>query len=285
MGSSFANHQTALETEKEKARQLLSQLSSTSPPGLPADSLKFRYSLRGVSTKSNVTYVLRTRSEDAVDDNAVTIDDEAPEGMEWWRIEYDVNVHGSKVMKTKSTQDDVIRAAELEHNQALLVYASDRALSHDNDLELPEPLKEFIREDDEHFWADLQSAGSYGQIGGLHTPPEHDQPRLSIESTTVNFDDDDAEPPPYDGLSMDISHSKGRAMATETYLDGESPPAHEITLDDAELEDGEGLEMVEKSRGPFLSPSRIHHSSTNDLTMADSEPIRQGVLEDKNKLD
>lgn len=274
----------ALEAEKEKARQLLSQLSSASPPGLHENSLKFRYSLRGVSTKPNVTYVLRPRADNAADDNAMTIDDEAPEGMEWWRIEYDVNVHEAKVVKTKSTQDDVIRAAELEHNQAFLVYASDRAISPDNYLELPEQLQDFIREDDQLFWTDLQSARSYGHVG-LSTPPEHDRPRLSIESTTVNFDED-AEPPPYeDGLSMDINHGKGRATATETYLDGESPPAHEITLDDAEHEDDEGLEMVEKTRGPFLNPSRIHHSSTNDLTMADSVPAQVGDAEEKNKLD
>ena len=41
----------------------------------------------------------------------------------------------------KSTQDDVIRAVELEHNQALLVYASDRAISDEVNVELSSTLK------------------------------------------------------------------------------------------------------------------------------------------------
>ena len=86
-------------------------------------------------------------------------DEDVPEGMQWWRIEYDIQVSGAKVMKTvcvknlswlhdandrrwqKSTQDDVIRAAELEHNQALLVYASDGAISTHSQAGLPAALK------------------------------------------------------------------------------------------------------------------------------------------------
>ncbi|GAB7347929.1 hypothetical protein MBLNU459_g5443t1 [Dothideomycetes sp. NU459] len=275
----------ALEVEKEKARQMLTQLSLATPPGLSEDNLKYRYTLRGVSTKPSVTYILRPRPDDAMESDAMTVDEEAPEGMEWWRIEYDVNVHGSRVLKTRSTQDDVIRAAELEHNQALLVYASERAVSAHNNLELPEPLKEFIRDDDELFWSDLQTTGSYGHVG-IHTPPEHDRPRLSIESTTVNLDDD-TEPPPYehDEMPVEIDHGKGRAAATEIYLNGESPPAHEITLDDATGEDSEGLEMVEKAHVPFLNPTQVHHSGANDIAMTGSAPTQYSELDGRNNLD
>jgi hypothetical protein len=83
-------------------------------------------------------------------------DEDAPEGMQWWRIEYDVQVNGAKVIKTKSTQDDVIRAVELEHNQALLVYASDQAISDEHEVELSSALDEFIYHDDEYFNSELQ---------------------------------------------------------------------------------------------------------------------------------
>lgn len=237
----------ALEQEREKARKALAELSQET--GLPKESLKHRYSLRGVSTKSHVTYLLRPRDPS---DTAMVDDEDAPEGMQWWRIEYDVQVNGAKVIKTKSTQDDVIRAVELEHNQALLVYASDFALSDEHEIELTSALDEFIHYDDENFSSELDTSG----FGHVNVYPAYEgvrQRRDSGDSTAVNFDESPpgCEPPPYDSeveygrIPINMQDSKDVAM------DGEhSPPIHEIRLEQEEVQqeadDASGVEMVEK---------------------------------------
>lgn len=96
----ICSHISVLNEESQKAQQLLSRLWQSTTESIPADSLKHRYWLRGVATKSSVTYLLRPRDQDAAASNAMVEDDEAPEGMQWWRIEYDEN--GSKISKTVS---------------------------------------------------------------------------------------------------------------------------------------------------------------------------------------
>ncbi|KAI5275487.1 hypothetical protein E4T47_01583 [Aureobasidium subglaciale] len=240
----------ALEQEREKARKALAQLSQET--GLAQENLKHRYTLRGVSTKSHVTYLLQPR--DPLDGSIVD-DEDAPEGMQWWRIEYDVHTNGAKVIKTKSAQDDVIRAVELEHNQALLVYASDYAISDEHDVELTTALEEFIHHDDESFEAELQMNG-FGH-GNVY-PAYEGVPRRrgSGDSTAANFGNDDAppsyEPPPYDAgieygrIPTDMQDSKDAVM-NGTH----SPPAHEIRLEQEDIQHTEenkgGVEMIEKA--------------------------------------
>jgi hypothetical protein len=240
----------ALEEEKEKARKALVELSQDT--GLPQEKLKHRYSLRGVSTKPHVTYLLRPRDPF---DTSMVDDEDAPEGMQWWRIEYDVQVNGAKVIKTKSTQDDVIRAVELEHNQALLVYTSDQAISDEHEVELSSALDEFIYHDDEYFNSELQMNGS----GHINVYPAYDgvqQRRGSADSTAVNYDEGPPgyEPPPYDSdveygrIPINMQDSKDVAMAG-----AHTPPAHEIRLEQEEVQPEEGeTEMVEKA---YAAPS------------------------------
>ncbi|KAI4724189.1 hypothetical protein E4T49_08081 [Aureobasidium sp. EXF-10728] len=239
----------ALEEEKEKTRKALTELSKEN--GLPVENLKHRYTLRGVSTKPHVTYLLRPRDPS---DTAMADDEDAPEGMQWWRIEYDVQVNGAKVIKTKSTQDDVIRAVELEHNQALLVYASDHAISDEHDVDLTLALEEFIHHDDDNFASELHMNG-YGHINVYPAYEGVQQRRGSGDSTAVNYDEGPPgyEPPPYDSgteygrIPINMQDTKDVAMNG-----GHSPPAHEIRLEQEEVQPEAtdtkgGIEMIEKA--------------------------------------
>ena len=86
--------------ESRKTTEQLSQLWQSTTNTLPVESLKHRYSLRGVSTKANVTYLLKPRDATPSTYNAMVDDEEAPEGMQWWRIEYEEN--GTRISKTVS---------------------------------------------------------------------------------------------------------------------------------------------------------------------------------------
>lgn len=90
---------TVLAEEKEKTRKAIADMSRAPPPGLRAEDLQHRYTLRGVATKPNITYVFRPSDPEADED---TIDDDTtPRGMRWWRMEYEVSASNAKVTKTK----------------------------------------------------------------------------------------------------------------------------------------------------------------------------------------
>ncbi|GAM86687.1 hypothetical protein ANO11243_047060 [Dothideomycetidae sp. 11243] len=213
-----------LRTEKAKARELLSQLSQTNPPDLGGSNLKHKYTLRGVSTKPTVTYVLRPKpksrqpseSSDLMDltsDAAVPAqreqddlmaDPDAPPGWMWWRIEFVTTHSPGHIMKTESTQDDVLRAVELEHSSALLVYASDRAMEHPSDEDLPEPLAKFVAIDNKLFRHELDQEWSnndghietfearQGWSNSFSEGIGHSQSRRSSQgSTMVNYEEGD----------------------------------------------------------------------------------------------
>jgi hypothetical protein len=205
-------------------------------------------------------------------------DEDAPEGMQWWRVEYDVQVNGAKVIKTKSAQDDVIRAVELEHNQALLVYASDYAISDEHEVELSSELDEFIYHDDEYFNSELQMNG----IGHVNVYPAYDgahQRRGSADSTTVNFDEGPPgyEPPPYEAdveygrIPINVQDSKDVAMGG-----AHTPPAHEIRLEQEEVQPEEddhfgGAEMAEKIHAvPSLYKFGSDGSKTTEANSVDA---------------
>ncbi|PNS15388.1 hypothetical protein CAC42_647 [Sphaceloma murrayae] len=283
-----------LEQEKLKAKEALSKLSQSSPPGLAQDKLKHRYTLRGVATKPNVTYVLRPRflptdatlaephpSSDAMQTSTTlppstttapkldltpnTDDPEAPPGYTWWRIELDISLSRSQIHKTESTTDDVLRAVQLEHSAALLVYASDRAVEWPLSTTLPERLEEFVRRDNEAFARELDGAakeqtygGTYWQDEGAewneYVPPPAAR-RGSAGSTMVNFDEGEEQGYDYPGAG---EWEEKRGLLGEGYgsyggLESkgwESPEAHEIRLDE------EGEEMVEKERGSGMVEGR-----------------------------
>ena len=160
-----------LAEEKQKARRAISDLSKTTPQELAGQELQYRYTLRGVATKPHITYVLRPKSaedheieatehnETMEDAHNINTDEEntTPAGMQWWRIEYEVFGQTAKIRRTKAEDYDVLRAVELENDAALVVYANDE--SNDVDFsELPQPLEEFIRKDNEQLLADIDAS-------------------------------------------------------------------------------------------------------------------------------
>ncbi|THY47571.1 hypothetical protein D6C97_07948 [Aureobasidium pullulans] len=272
----------ALEQEKEKARKALAELSQET--GLAQESLQHRYSLRGVSTKSQVTYLLRPRDPS---DTSMVDDEDAPAGTQWWRIEYDVQVNGAKVNKSKSSQDDVIRAVELEHNQALLVYASDAALSSEHHIELTPALKEFIRHDDENFDSEMQMNG-YGHVNVY--PANVGQRRGSADSTIANFGNDEDLPPAYEDGDVEygrIPIDDGKDITMNG--GGESPPAHEIRLDNEDVQhssggDKGGVEMIEKTHEV---PSTLYRFGNDGSKTAKTgnDDVMTGITAQEEEVD
>ncbi|KAK4540969.1 hypothetical protein LTR36_008477 [Oleoguttula mirabilis] len=305
---------TVLAAEKEKTRRAIAEMSRNPLPELEG-RLKHHYTLRGVATKTNITYVLRAKEdedEEEVDEmempllgghhasamkdgNAADEEDDAdgtPEGMQWWRIEYEASgaaATPAKVTKTKTPDYDVLRAVELEHNRALLVYASDAV----NDIAqynavLPPPLRDFVGNDNKLFRAECRDAAALtaNRSRNAADPPAYDEfgsaaehhedvPRQSIEPRgsmdSMRADDGDAgghSPPGYEQEGFLGHHGFGlgpAAIREGRYGgDGEGVPGsveelggedgggevHEITLDD---EQGMEMEMVEKGgRGPLI---------------------------------
>ncbi|KAK5121913.1 hypothetical protein LTR85_004485 [Meristemomyces frigidus] len=190
---------TVLAAEKEKTRKAISDMSRNPLPELEG-KLKHHYTLRGVATKAKITYVLRPKEDDEDEEMPLLLDplssamnhhhdeedseDGTPEGMQWWRIEYEVNASGTsaKVTKTKTPDYDVLRAVELEHREALVIYASDAVndICHHNPV-LPPPLQEFVKHDNAFFAAESRNAvaaggGSNGNGHGYGSlpPPAYD---------------------------------------------------------------------------------------------------------------
>ncbi|PSK56710.1 hypothetical protein B9Z65_6334 [Elsinoe australis] len=249
-----------LEEEKLKAKKTLSQLSQDTPPGLSQDRLKHHYTLRGVSTKPNVIYLLRPRPNpsnpnpsEAMDTTTTTStlppsaqdpnedDPEAPPGWQWWRIELDINLTNSRILKTESTTDDVLRAVELEHNAALLVYASDRAINHPSDATLPEALRRFVERDNREFEAELNGGASSGVVEELGHSSWHDYGgatgrRGSGGSTMVNFDDEREEELPAYSFEQD----KGSYGAGGGWGNEKSGQAQEMEYQSYPGYDGQG---------------------------------------------
>lgn len=178
-----------LQEQKEEIQRNISKLSNSSPSQLEEEGLKERYTLMGVATKPNITYVLRVKAGRDDDNMSTDSQDEAtPDGMQWWRIEYAVNGTHPQISKVQVEGHMVIQAIEVEHTSALLIYASDRAVdfSHYNS-DLPPTLQKFIEDDNLHFNIELHDATRN------HPPPAYNDydvgdseiPRQSIEPTPI----------------------------------------------------------------------------------------------------
>jgi hypothetical protein len=282
-----------LQEQKEYIRKQISQLSNSSPPQLVQEGLKERYTLMGVATKPNITYVLRPKSTLAEDDDNMSTDsqDEAtPDGMQWWRIEYAVNGSQPRISKSPVEGTMVIQAIEVEHTTALLVYASDRAADLSNyNPDLPPALQQFVEDDNLQFNIELHDATRN------HPPPAYDGgydahdseiPRQSIEPTTgrrgsmdstcANLSggnsrrgSHDSLQPMYNysggfgnsGLPPDSTNSSTTAQHVENH---ESEEVTEIHLSPPH----EQREMVETRKEPF-APGLQQRSDETDATMED----------------
>lgn len=147
-----------LSQRKQELTQQISNLSNSSPSSIEP---KDRYTLVGVSTKPNITYLLRPNPDASVDGDAMSTDgdgDNTPDGMQWWRIEYSAGTTSPHIDKTKVPDYDVLRAVELEHSSALLVYISDHAASVEPNPVLPEALRQFVEDDNRLFENELKES-------------------------------------------------------------------------------------------------------------------------------
>jgi hypothetical protein len=78
-----------LDVQKEKAKKTLRQISKlyTEPSLEPTEPPTHKYTLRGVSTTKNTTYVRRKAEIDLID-MGLEDDGSSPNGDQWWRIDY-----------------------------------------------------------------------------------------------------------------------------------------------------------------------------------------------------
>ncbi len=185
--ASIDNKLFVLAEEKEKTRKAISEMSKAPPPGLLQDDLKHRYTLRGVATKPGITYVLAPIEGDPDDEMEMFDDGTTPTGFRWWRMEYDVNASGleAKLTKTKAADYDVLRAVELEHHSALLVYASDRICAPlRTPQDLPAPLQDFIKKDNDLFTTALQA--DKDKRPPAYNLMDAEIPRTSIERSSMD---------------------------------------------------------------------------------------------------
>lgn len=112
---------------------------------------KVRYKLRGVSTQSNVIYVLSP-----VGPKDSSSGDTPTDAPQWWRVEYSYASAQPYITREKFTEKAVLEKASEERNEALLVYATDAAISAPL-MPLPKPLEAFVKHDNLAFMEDLQT--------------------------------------------------------------------------------------------------------------------------------
>lgn len=299
-----------LQEQKEEIQKNISKLSNSSPSQLEEEGLKERYTLMGVATKPNITYVLRPKAvRDEDDDENMSTDsqDEAtPDGMKWWRIEYAVNGTHPRISKAAVEGDIVIQAVEVEHTSALLVYASDRAVdfSHLNP-DLPPTLQKFIEDDNLHFNIELHEATRSRPPPAYEYAQDSDIPRQSIEPTSIrrasmdstcanlsggesrrgspDLDSDQiyysSGGPANSGLPPSSATNVPSASHVETHRESSdnvteihlSPPRE--PLDFSGAASGGIRQMVETKREPFV-PGLQQRSDGTDATMEDAQGER-----------
>lgn len=233
-----------LAAEKEKTRQTLAEMSRASAAAPGVENASRRYTLRGVATKPNITYVLQKKEAvvgvpraagaraplDRMDTSSSSqpliqieetpledVDDEdtTPRGYQWWRIDYEASSATAlqtppKITITKTPDYDVLRAAELEHHSALLVYASDAAVdfvspSQHDAFELPDALREFVQRDNALFRAESEAeAGHNARYHYDHSSTSRNPPYHNHHPDSDHIDD---LPPPPSYMDHDIAPS------------------------------------------------------------------------------
>ncbi|KAL3425736.1 ubiquitin interaction motif protein [Phlyctema vagabunda] len=132
----------ALNEQKNKTREALRQASGllTEPSDDPNQPELHPYSLRGVSTTSNTTYVCR-QSEPNLIDMDISNEGGPSSRDEWWKIHFATS--GSD---PRTDLDKVLEAAMTESKSAILVYADSAAMQWPSEP-APVSLQNFVRAD------------------------------------------------------------------------------------------------------------------------------------------
>ncbi|KAL8690907.1 MAG: hypothetical protein Q9218_003759 [Villophora microphyllina] len=146
----------AFEESKDKAREELRELSKlfTEPSDIPEESPQDRFTLRGVCANPSTVYVQeRTRSSPDAD-----LFDGPANDWQWWKLTYNAYV-AQPVSCDPLREIEVLKAIRDEAPSAILVYASDRAMSVEQ-RDLPSQLKSFVQADNQAFVAEFASSPS-----------------------------------------------------------------------------------------------------------------------------
>ncbi|KAL8779089.1 MAG: hypothetical protein Q9213_007117 [Squamulea squamosa] len=232
-----------LEDAKEQAQAKLRELSKllTEPSDIPEESPQERYTLRGVCAKSHIIYVQeRTKMETQED----MLDGDA-EDWQWWKITYEAT-RQDPISCTKVRQIEVLKAVRDESPSAILVYASDKAMSVRNQ-ELPPELTSFVQTDNTLFAAEIASASPR-----LPAITDHNI-ETTVESPNV------FRPPPREPRSNDLStedslpsydsHRVFSPPPRGTYDDYIPTSLRHSSVNHMDLDLDEGVEMMERDGG------------------------------------
>ena len=129
---------------------------------------------------------------------------------QWWKLEY-VSNDLEPVVCAKYTEEDVLKAASTESRNALLVYASERAVAYRSG-DLPPQLRNFIRADNLNFSAELE--------GMSPVKPTTPTKRKADDGEDSDLETQFHRSPPYDRISNDNPNSN------EDYDINVNPPAY-----------------------------------------------------------
>ena len=104
---------------------------------------------------------------------------------QWWRLEY-ITTSATPVQTTKVTETEALTAASSDSRKALLIYASDRAVSYQSSP-LPKQLHNFVRADNLAFQAELDvysaqlSTNDFDAPSSPHKRKADDDSDLEVE--------------------------------------------------------------------------------------------------------
>ncbi|KAL8734886.1 MAG: hypothetical protein Q9166_001238 [cf. Caloplaca sp. 2 TL-2023] len=233
-----------LEHSKKDAQARLRQLSKllTEPSDIPEESPHDRYTLRGVCAEPNTVYV----QERSRIDTQGSLPDGPAADWQWWKFHYDSNAH-SRFSCTKVREIEVLKVAREESPGAILVYASNKAMSIEDKV-LPAPLKSFVETDNRAFAAELATSSPPIPI----SPPNRTVGLSTIQPSNIfrppprepHFDDPSTESslPSYDNYeNHGVFSPPPRDRSYDDYI-----PAS-LRHDSMDLD--EGVEMMERDGG------------------------------------
>jgi len=174
-----------LRTEQEMCRQLLKRLSLrfTEPSDEEGWQPAHKYSLRGVATNTDTTYVRRKAETDLIE-----IEGRAAPEDQWWKLAF-VSQDPEPVKVEKTTCEEAIKAAYTETDKPILIYANDRAMNEDP-IPLPESLQTFVRFDNRLFKQELIEESPKEKKRASNdlpaSPPKRHQREGSMDSMATN---------------------------------------------------------------------------------------------------
>ncbi|KAL9640894.1 MAG: hypothetical protein Q9204_000514 [Flavoplaca sp. TL-2023a] len=279
-----------LENSKATIQAHLRELSKllTEPSDVHEESPSDRYTLRGVCAAPNIVYVQEKTQMETFDD---MLNGEA-EDWQWWKLQFECN-HTTSFSCTKVRQVEVLKAVRDESPSAVLVYASDKAMSVEN-KELPPELKSFVQADNSLFAAELASShilsastANNGQNNNGSLSPQQEtnetfRPLPQDRPLRSNCRSTDSSLPSYS--SQPVYSSPRRDASYDDFIP--SSLRHSSLDNDMDLD--EGVEMMERDerggggRGA-LGPAYSGGEGAKGYQLGSYEPEIEMDDDDKGK--